>query len=387
MLAILARALVLCCCGLIALPAAAAVIVVGPDGRPNAFAWALREARDGDEIHLLPGRYKGAVGVVTQRRLTLRGLGAERPVLLADGKSAEDKAILVVREGHVRLENLEFRGARVVDGNGSGVRFEKGRLEVLRCAFFDNEHGLLTGNDRDAELEIRDSEFAHAPRVVGGLNHLLYVGTIRRLAVLGSRFHGGFEGHLLKSRARENYIAYNMIRDGGDGAASYEVDLPNGGLASLVGNVISQSPRTQNPVLVSYGAEGRLWDDNALALSHNTLISEGWRPGWFLRVHRDRIGTMGEVLAVNNLVVGSGLFELGASGRFVGNRPAMLGMLLDVTTHAFELPPDSIWRNGVADPRALVAPDLVPRFEFEWPTGVREIGADRARWVPGAYQR
>ena len=42
-----------------------------------------------------------------------------------------------------RIENIEFRGVRVADRNGAGIRFETGRLHVLRCAFFDNENGLL----------------------------------------------------------------------------------------------------------------------------------------------------------------------------------------------------------------------------------------------------
>ena len=308
----------------------------------------------------------------------------------AHGKLAQGQALLVVKDGQVRLENLEFRGARATDGDGAGVRFEKGKLEVIRCAFFDNQTGLNTANFGDAELDIEASEFAHAPQEVGGLNHLLHVGRIARFALKGSRFYDGFEGHLVKSRARESLITYNMIRDGASGEASYEIDLPNGGRATLIGNVISQSPRSQNPVLISYGAEGRVWDDNALVLVHNTLISEGWRPAWFLRVHRDRIGAPSgvlEVLALNNLIVGNGLFELGARGEFLGNRPATLGMLADVVTGAFELPPDSFWRGRVPDPRNAMGRNLAPRAEFEWPAGTREIAPDRVRWAPGAFQR
>ena len=370
-------------------PAFAASIVIGPERQPATFVEALERAKDGDEIIVLPGTYKGVTAVITHKRLTIRGQG-QRPVFVYDGKLAEGRALFVVKGGEVRLENLEFRGARATDGDAAGVRFETGRLEVVRCAFFDNEHGLVTANARDAELTILESEFARAPKVVGGLNHLLHVGTIANFTLTGSRLYGGFEGHLVKSRARENHLIYNMIRDGSEGEASYEVDLPNGGRATLIGNVISQSPRSQNPVLISYGAEGKVWEENTLVLSHNTLISEGWRPAWFLRVHRDRLPGMGEVLALNNLIVGGGIFELGAigvNGRFAGNRPATLGMLADVVTGAFELPPDSIWRGQVPDPRKHFGRDLAPQAEFEWPAGVRAIPPDRVRWAPGAYQR
>jgi hypothetical protein len=377
-------------CGLVLLLAGSAAFaethIVGPSGQPAAFAEVLAKARDGDVIEVLPGEYRGVVAVIPQRKLTIRGVG-QRPVFDAGGKSAEGKAIFVVRDGEVTIENLEFRGARVADGNGAGIRFEKGRLLVRRCAFIDNENGLLTANFNDAELEIVDSEFARAPRREGSLPHLLYVGRIAKLTIRGSRFHRGFEGHLIKSRARENVISYNMIRDSGDGEASYEVDLPNGGVATLIGNVIGQSPKSQNPVLVSYGAEGPVWERNSLTLAHNTLINEGWRPGWFVRVFDDRIEPFEGLVAVNNLVIGSGIFRLGARGEFDGNWPATLGMLSDVLTVAFELPPDSWLRGRAVDPRNVGGRDLAPRAEFEWPVGTVEISTDRARWSPGAYQR
>lgn len=370
--------------------ATAATIVIGPERQPATFAEALDRAKDGDEIVMLSGTYKGVTGVIEHKRLVIRGQGKTRPVILFDGKLASGRALFIVKGGEIRLENLEFRGARATGANAAGVLFEKGRLEVVRCAFFDNEHGLATGNSREAELTVLESEFAHAPRQVGALNHLLHVGTIATFTLTGSRLFNGFEGHLVKTRARENHILYNMIRDGSSGEASYEVDFPSGGRVTLIGNVIGQSPRSQNPVLISYGSEGKVWDDNSLVLSHNTLISEGWRPAWFLRVHSDRVAGMGEVLALNNLIVGGGIFELGTigtGGRFDGNRPAMLGMLADVVTGAFELPPDSIWRGQVSDPRRAFGRNLAPQAEFEWPAGVRAIAPDRARWAPGAYQR
>jgi hypothetical protein len=367
-------------------PAHGETILVTPSGQPQAFAEALARARDGDVIEVLSGEYKGVVASIPHKKLTIRGMG-QRPVFVADGKHAEGKAIFVVKDGEITIENIEFRGARVPDGNGAGIRFEKGRLRVVRSAFFDNQNGLLTANFEDAELEIVDSEFARAPRVEGSLPHLLYVGRIAKLTVRGSRFHRGYEGHLIKSRARESVITYNMIRDSSDGEASYEIDLPSGGVALVLGNVISQSHRSQNPVLVSYGAEGAKWDRNALVLAHNTLISEGFRPAWFVRVLRDRVPGLEPVLAVNNLLVGGGIFRLGLDAEFEGNWPATLGMLRDAATGAFELPPDSWLRGRAVDPRNVFGRDLAPRAEFEWPVGTREIPTDRARWSPGAYQR
>jgi hypothetical protein len=362
-------------------------LVVGPQGAPMALDDALQQAKDGDTVELLPGEYLGKL-VLENRRLTLRGVAGGKPaVIQGEGKMGPAKALWTVRGGEVTLENLEFRGARANDGGAAGVRQEGGRLVIVQCSFFDNEHGLLATNDAAAELRIERSVFGMAPKVVGGLYHLLNVGRIGKFSVTGTRFQQGFEGHLMKVRARESFIGYNFIHDGTRGGASYEIDLANGGVATVIGNVIAQGADTQNPVLVAYGTEGQGWERNALYLAHNTLVNYGWTPAWFLRVLKDKLPAGTEVYAINNLVVGPGVFWLGASGHFEGNRPAMQRMLRDIDTYAFELPPDSVWRGSGVDPRQIGGRDLSPKAEFEWPVGVRELKGERSQWSPGAYQR
>ena len=250
---------------------AAATMIVGHGEKITTITEAARLAHDGEVIEIRSGEYRGQPATWTQNNLLIRGVG-QRPVMLADGKSAEGKAIWVVRGGKVTIENIEFRGARVDSLNGAGIRFEKGNLTIRACAFFDNEMGLLTANSADLTLDVIDSEFGDAPRHQGNLHHLLYVGQIGKFVLRGSRFSNGYLGHLVKSRARENHILYNMLVDGAGGNASYELEFPNGGLAYVIGNAIGQSAGTDNPTIVAYGAEGRHWPDNALYMAHNTLV-------------------------------------------------------------------------------------------------------------------
>lgn len=364
--------------------AQAATWVVGAKPPAMGLREALTMAQDGDTVAVLEGEYEGHAGVITQKRLILRGIG-KRPVLRAAGKHAEGKALIVVRGGDVLIENLEFRGVRVPDGNGAGVRFEKGHLVIKSCAFYDNENGLLTANEPDAELQIVDSIFGEAPQVTGSLPHLLYVGRIARFTITGSRLHDGFEGHLIKSRAKETVVAYNMIYDGWGGHASYEIDLPNGGLAYIVGNVIGQGRETQNQVLIAYGAEGRAWPNSALYLSHNTLIGSGYVPTWFLRVWDDRLPPATPVHAINNVVAGLGIFSLGARGEFEGNVQTLGRWLRGPSVLDFALPMDSSLRDKAIDPRSYLGIDLSPKAEFTMPIGTRPLPAP-ARWSPGAFQ-
>ncbi|MBT9486024.1 MAG: hypothetical protein IV093_00655 [Rubrivivax sp.] len=370
----------------VASAAPAATLVVGPGGAPLDLAQALAQAQDGDVIELLPGRYNGEPMLIN-KRLTLRGGegGAQRPVLVADAKNAELRAIWTVRDAEVTVENIEFSGARGRNGSAAGIRLDSGKLTLRRCAFFDNEVGVVTGNNETTELVVEDSEFGRTPQVVGGLFHQLYAGRIHRVSIRGSRFHSGFEGHLIKSRARQTLIAYNLVYDGQDGQSSYEVDLPAGGDAVLIGNIIGQGRGTQNPVVVSYGVEGRTWPRNRLLLSHNTLISDA-PLAWYLRAWADRLGAGTEVRAVNNLTVGAGVFTLGAGGRFDGNWPALRSMLDDPAMLAFELRPDTSLRGRVDPPGGLAGDEAVPTAEFVLPIGTRPL-APPATWSPGALQR
>ena len=306
---------------------AATVHTVAPG---QSLAAALASADDGDEIRLLAGEHIAQVGVIHQRRLRLRGVASTggRTVLNAGGAHAEGKAILVVRDGDVQIDDIEFRGCRVPDGNGAGIRFERGRLTLRGCAFFDNQMGLLTGNVSGSELTVRGCSFGQAP-LAPALAHLLYVGSIARLTVSGSRFGGGRRGHLLKSRARSNVVRDNRLVDGPSDSASYELEFPNGGVAEVVNNVIGQSEHTENRTLLAFGAEGSDGRPHALTLAHNTFINFGQRNAVFVQVFEDRLRAAVERRWINNLCVGPGQTDALLTDASQGNFAVPLAALQD----------------------------------------------------------
>jgi len=296
--------------------AATTVWRVGPGQALTRIADALARAGDGDTIEVLPGTYRGDVAVIRQRRLRIVGIGGQ-PVLQADGQHAEGKAIWVVRDGDIEVENLAFQGARVPDGNGAGIRFERGRLRLRHCAFRDNQNGILTGADPAGVLDIDHCLFENAPDNPGSLPHLLYVGGLGLLRLHGCVLRRGRVGHLLKSRAREVVVTGNHFDDGLDGQASYEIDLPNGGIALIEGNTLVQSPLTQNPVMVAYGAEGHAWPESRLTLRGNTFVNHRPAGGWFVRVWPDRLPPGTVVHSSGNRLLGPGSLALGPQGQSV----------------------------------------------------------------------
>lgn len=363
--------------------ALAATMIVGPGEKIRTITEAARLARDGEVVEIRSGDYHGQPAIWAQNNIVIRGVG-KRPVMLADGQSAEGKAIWVVRGGKVRIENIEFRGARVADLNGAGIRFEKGQLTVRSCAFFDNEMGILTGGLVESSLEVIDSEFGDAPRHQGALHHLLYVGSIGKFVLRGSRLSNGYLGHLVKSRARENHILYNMLVDGDGGKASYELEFPNGGIAYVVGNSIGQSSGTDNPSLVSFGAEGRRWQDNALYMAHNTLLNER-HAGRFADIHTDRIGADIEIWMLNNLMVGNGDLFKPPQGRFEGNRVIARRDLIDFGGVPLRLSNLSPLRGSVRTPGQARGVEMLPDAEFRFPVGTRPMRPNSAL-APGAFQ-
>lgn len=351
---------------------------VGPGEQFRTLHDAVRAAGSGDVIELQPGEYRGDVAVVALPRLTIRGLG-RGAVFHADGRHAQGKATLVVR-GDVVVENLEFRGSRVPGGNGAGIRFERGRLAVRRCRFFDNEMGILTANEADMELQVLDCEFGAAPRHDGLLHHLLYVGAIGALTVSGSRFSQGWRGHLLKTRAQRNHVLYNRLDDGPSGEASYELEFPNGGHNVVVGNVIAQSVQTQNPDLLSMGAEARGGLHGSLVLAHNTLVNANNDAARFVHVWVDQLAGDTSVQMTNNLFVGPGQLLLPAAYDGGGNRRLDREQLRDAVGGDFRLRPDS----PLAGTAVRLPTAFTPRAEFTLPAGTRPLPAG-GRLSPGAF--
>ena len=281
-----------------------ALLKVGPNRDFKSIEAAAAKARDGDTVEIDAGDYLGDVAVWKQDRLTIRGVGG-KVQLIAAGQSAEKKAIWVVRGGKITVENVVFKGAKVPDKNGAGIRFEKGHLLVKNCSFFDNENGILTGNG-DSVLEVENSEFGRNG-YGDGYSHGIYVGSIKLFKLTGSYLHHANIGHLVKTRAAENHIMYNRITDETGGRASYELDISNGGIAYVIGNIIQQGSTTENGTIIAYGMEGYKWPVNELYLNFNTIMDDRPQGGLFINAKPGNRKIIGR----NNLLSGKGKLNVG----------------------------------------------------------------------------
>ena len=178
----------------------------------------------------------------------------------------------MIKGQRVRVEGLEFRGVRVRDRNGAGIRQESGPLTVHDCVFADNENGILSGNIRAMELAISNSTFLDNGNDDGSA-HNVYVGAIGRLHVEGCWFGRSRVGHLLKSRARVNVVRYCRLT-GEDGSGSYELEFAEGGEALVLGNLIQQGAASGEPDDRFLRSRGLPLARQYAVMAFNTIVND-----------------------------------------------------------------------------------------------------------------
>jgi hypothetical protein len=141
----------------------------------------------------------------------------------------------------------------------------------------------------------------------------------------------------------QNFILYNR-NTAETGTSSLELDLPNGGLSYVIGNVIEQGPLTENTTIVAYGMEGLTNPGSALYFVNNTVVND-CRKGYFIRVAPKAL----PVLVQNNIFSGPGLTINQPDARFLNNRESG-ALFVDAGEYDYHLRPGSIARDAGSNP-------------------------------------
>lgn len=287
-------------------PTAAATLRVGPQRQLESPSAAAQIARNDDVIEIDAGVYLNDYAIWDQDNLTIRGVGGMAH-LQSQGLIPNRKGIWIINGDNTVIENVEFSGAKVKEGNGAGIRLQGKDLTLRNLFFHDNELSLLTGKHKDSIVEIDSSRFWFQKRK-DTFSHGIYIGAIKRFTITGSHLKGTDRGHQIKTRALENHILYNRIEDIPGGNSSRLIDLSNCGLSFVIGNDLHQAQSTQNVDAIGYGAENCDQRDDLhkkLYVVNNTFINEAWS-GTLVKNH-----AAGDVLVANNLIIGRGYFLLG----------------------------------------------------------------------------
>jgi hypothetical protein len=277
---------------------------VGPSGMYHTLGAAVAAAdtdtnpADYYTINITPGTYTNDFSLVT-RPMTIQSAAIGQPVIFNDTVPLPNEKGIILNFSNLIVDGLTFQGANIsndLGGNGAGIRDQNVTvgvgeaapyLLVLNSTFVNNQEGILTGDNSAQSILISNSKFINNGNPNANYyQHALYVSEAGTLTVTGSVFCGQLIGHDVKSRALVNNVSDNQLYDGqadpavgcNAGSTSYAIEIANGGIATITGNIITQGPATQNNTMVSYGQEGILYNTNTLLVSNNTFVNTGSNP-------------------------------------------------------------------------------------------------------------
>lgn len=369
---------------------ASRIITVGPGKTYATIAAAADHVASGDVIQVTAGTYVDDVVVWRTNNVVIRGVGGRahvkgnRVIGFSSGDDRENgKGLWVVEASGIRVENMEFSNAKVTDENGAGIRNDGGRnLTICNSSFHENENGFL--GTALGTLTIEYSTFSRNG-IGDGYTHNVYVAdggsNGDKLVFRYNDSNNVSIGHTLKTRARENYILYNRLVDETAGTSSYNIDVPNGGIAYVVGNVIQQGPDTDNSIILAYGAEGLASGrTHSLYIANNTFVNDRGS-GTFVSANSG----VGEFRSVNNLYVGGGTSFQGKQPQATTDLSTSSPAFKDRAAFDYHLVAGSPAIDAGSDPGTAAGFSLQPRFQVV-AGGRREARASAGGIDIGAYE-
>ena len=220
-------------------------------------------------ILIAPGTYHECA-IQSGGTITFRA--AQPGTAIFQGTACEGKAVLVLRGDASRVDGLVFRGIRVGDGNGAGIRTEIGDLTVTNSMFLDSQEGILGGQPTGQRITIDRSTFAGLGQCdeSPGCAHSIYLANQGDVTVTRSRFERGTGGHYVKIRAPRVTITDNSFDDSAGSKTNYMIDLPDGATGLIARNSFVQGSHKENHSgLIVVAAEARNYASAGLRVEGN----------------------------------------------------------------------------------------------------------------------
>ncbi len=343
---------------------------VGPTKTYTTPSQVAPLVNNNDTVEIDAAIYLGDVCAWYASNLLLKGVGG-KPHLRANGQYVLGKGIWVLVGNNITVDNIEFSEAAVPDANGAGIRLDGIGIKIKNCYFHNNENGILTNNTNVGNIIIDNSEFGFNGDGVGQA-HNIYIGRVDSAIIRFCYFHHANVGHEFKSRARVNFLLYNRFSNEATGNASREIDLPNGGVTFLIGNILHQGPNGQNGNIVGYGLEGL---SNAapheIYAINNTFVNERTAGGSFLQAN----AATTLIKVYNNIFAGpAATINFAGSSAIIDsltnrvvNNIAQVGFI-NAATYNYQIAATSLAINAGTYPgNANNGLSLIPEFQYMHP--------------------
>ncbi|WP_332743536.1 right-handed parallel beta-helix repeat-containing protein [Sphingomonas sp. ZB1N12] len=170
------------------------------------------------------------------------------------------------------VDGLVFRGYRVSDGNGAGIRTEMGDLTVTNAMFLDSQEGILGGEPTAQKITIDHSTFAGLGQCdeSPGCAHAIYLANKGSVTITNSRFERGTGGHYVKLRVPTVSITDNSFDDTAGRRTNYMINLPEGATGLIARNTFVQGRNKENHTgLIVAAAEAKTYRSTGLRVEGN----------------------------------------------------------------------------------------------------------------------
>lgn len=363
--------------------ASAATLSVGPGKTYATPCKAFAAAKDGDVIEIEgSATYVGDVCGIYRNNLIIRGVNG-RPKINANGKNAMGKGTWVIVGSGTVIDRVEMYGAAVPDRNGAAIRLDGKHLILRNSYLHDNEMGVLTNNDGVSNITIENTVFRGLKAAYTNLYHNIYIGHVNSLYFRNNYSHDADVGHNLKSRAEYNIILSNRFSSTEGGRPSYEIDLPNAGVAYVIGNVIQQPSMNQNPGMLTFGVEGATNRNQTLYLVNNTFLNNDSSRGTFVFVGK---GVTQPILMQNNIFAGVGVVTNQVSAIDKTNYRSLTPAFFDQAKFDLRPAPNSpMIDSGSAPGTSNSGKSLAPVWQYKHIAGWQKRPVD-AKIDIGAYE-
>jgi hypothetical protein len=269
-------------CCIQSIPAIARVLEVGATRKLTTLTQAAAEAKDGDRVVIDPGVYLDCA-IWTASGLTIE---ARRPPAsmnhtvmtqtIVTGPTCADRGLFVFTGNDISVRGLSFQHARDSWHTGAGILMEGSNLTVEDSTFLNNENGILAGGSPASVIRLRHVLFSGNGSCAGSCAHALYAGKpIARLEVVACLFVDTHVGHSIKSRARVTVVRDTRIEDGATGTSSYLIELPDGGDAEILNNVLEKGIHSENKdAAISIGTEDQRNPTRELVIRGNRFTND-----------------------------------------------------------------------------------------------------------------
>ena len=256
---------------------------VGPGEKFHKLSEVVSKLHDGDIVEIYGGRYACDTGVKWRANfITVIGVKG-RPIIDATNcQISGDKGAWNPQGNGLIIANLEFTGAAGSSRNGAGIRYDgTGYLYITRCCFHDNQNGVLVTSVDGANTNVVIDRCEFTRNGAGDRrSHNIYVSSanahqVNSFVIRFSYSGEPLGGHAVKTRALSNYVLYNRLIGESNSSSNSVVDISQGGLSYVIGNVIEHGVDSNSTAMVSYSRETPQNAIQELYLINNTMLGQG----------------------------------------------------------------------------------------------------------------